>query len=76
MIKMPMLQQIFKSESIIPLLDEEFHLPLVVAKQLARKKTTNKLDELSQKYACIFQREHESYVHALTKNFSSCCSPT
>ncbi len=52
---------------LFPLLDEEFHLPLVVATTGEKEKLLNKLDELSQNIPVFFSANMSYGVHALTK---------
>ncbi|HCX3064999.1 TPA: 4-hydroxy-tetrahydrodipicolinate reductase [Staphylococcus aureus] len=52
---------------LFPLLDEEFHLPLVVATTGEKEKLLNKLDELSQNMPVFFSANMSYGVHALTK---------
>ncbi|SUL35274.1 Dihydrodipicolinate reductase [Staphylococcus aureus] len=52
---------------LFPLLDEDFHLPLVVATTGEKEKLLNKLDELSQNMPVFFSANMSYGVHALTK---------
>ena len=52
---------------LFPLLDEEFHLPLVVATTGEKEKLLNKLDELSQNMPVFFSANMSYGVYALTK---------
>lgn len=52
---------------LFPLLDEAFHLPLVVATTGEKEKLLNKLDELSKNMPVFFSANMSYGVHALTK---------
>lgn len=54
-------------ELLLPLLDEDFELPLVVATTGEKEKITEKLEELSQRMPVFFSANMSYGIHVLTK---------